>query len=464
MTDTLLKNQHVVIASMPLVDSMHAPMAAPAVLKSSLSRAGIHSTAIDLNIEVLVKIKSHPERDHLKTFFQTQHAEDWVVQEISKILFYCARRISDQKPTIIALSLLTFECQNFTLWLCLILRQLCPGIKIVIGGPGIKHYVASPGDRYRNNIREKGLVDDWIAGDGDQALVEYVKGNYSYPGINSDFWAPITDLDSLPYPDWSDYNFYLYSQNYIPVVDSKGCVRNCEFCDIIEYWEKFQSRKAENIFKEMLHQIDRYGMRDFDLRSSISNGNLKEFKKLLALMANYNKDRYRPEQISWNASFIVRPKSQHPEIMWQQMSATNATLSLGVESVVPHVRKNLGKYFENEDVDYHLEMAEKYNVNVVLMIITGYPTETVEDYEFTKQWFKDRFRYNKTIKRLFLAPAMILPGTGLDRNSKKYGIIIDVNQPKHWHTATINEDTRMQYHRELVTLCRDQLRFNLDAY
>lgn len=451
----------VVIASMPLVDSMHAPMAAPAVLKASLTRAGIKSTAIDLNIEVLLKVKSHPEQQALKKFFKDQTCEDWIVQEISKILFYCANRIIACRPTIIALSLLTFECQNFTLWLCLLLKQMYPQAKIVIGGPGIKNYVGNASDRYRNSIRQQGLIDDWIAGDGDQSLVEYVKGNYNYPGINSDIWETNKDLDSLPYPDWSDYNFYLYSQQYMPIVDSKGCVRNCEFCDVIEYWEKFQSRKAENIFKEMLYQIDHYNMRDFDFRSSLSNGNLKEFKKLLQLMYDYNQNKYRPEQLSWNASFIVRPKSQHPEIMWEQLSATNATLSLGIESVVPHVRKNLGKYFENDDIDYHLEMAKKYNVNLVLMIITGYPTETIEDYEFTKQWFRDRAHYNNTISRLFLSQLEILPGTGLERNIENYKIVVDGFTIK---TPGIDAQTRQQHHRSLIELCRDELKFNLDAY
>jgi len=457
-------NHRVVIASMPLVDSMHAPMAAPAVLKASLTKAGIQSTAMDLNIEVLVKLKSHPEYNNLKKFFYSQVAEDWTVQEVSKILFYCANRIADKNPTIIALSLLTSECQNFTLWLCLILRQMCPQARIVIGGPGIKHHVASTTDHFRTGIKNKGLIDDWISGDGDQSLIEYINGNYSYPGINSDMWAPTTDLDSLPYPDWSDYNFYLYSQNYIPIVDSKGCVRNCEFCDVIEYWEKFQSRCAEKIFEEILYQIEQYNMRDFDFRSSITNGNLKEFKRLLSLMYEYNQGKYRPEQISWNASFIVRPKSQHPESMWQQMAATNATLSLGVESVVPHVRKSLGKFFENKDIDFHLEMAKKYNIKIILMIITGYPTETLEDYEFTKQWFRDRAQYNSTIHRLFLSQATILPGTGLERNIDKYKIIVDVNNPRQWQTETIDRQTRYTYQKELVDLCRNQLKFNIDAY
>jgi radical SAM superfamily enzyme YgiQ (UPF0313 family) len=251
----------------------------------------------------------------------------------------------------------------------------------------------------------------------------------------------------------------------MPVVDAKGCVRNCEFCDVIEFWEKFQSRKAENIFNEMLHQIDQYGYRNFDFRSSLSNGNLKEFKKLLSLMYEYNKSTmYRPEQISWNASFIVRQQSQHPESMWEQMGATHATLSLGVESVVPSVRQQLGKHFENEDIDWHLEMAEKYNVRITLMIITGYPTETQKDWEFTKQWFKDRSRYSKTISRLFLTPAGILPGTGLHRNMESHKIMW-IGKPSvvNWQTEDIAISERRKYHSELVTLCKE-LGFNLDAY
>jgi radical SAM superfamily enzyme YgiQ (UPF0313 family) len=128
------------------------------------------------------------------------------------------------------------------------------------------------------------------------------------------------------------------------------------------------------------------------------------------------------------------------------------------------VRKNLGKYFDNEDIDYHLEMAKKYNVKIILMIITGYPTETVADFEFTQQWFRDRAQYNDTIIRLFLSPLGILPGTGLERNISKHGIIIKNNNLREWNTAHVDADTRQKYHKELVDLCRNELKFNLDAY
>lgn len=453
----------VVIAGMPLVDTLHAPLAAPAVLKSSLTANGIESVAIDLNIEVLAKVKSHPEQENIRKFFLKQQAEDWVVEQISSILHYCAKRILDHNPSLIAVSLLTYECQIFTSWLCLVLKELAPDIPIVAGGPGIKYQIANYDDHWRHKARDRGLINDWISGDGDQSLVEYAKGNKDYPGINNDNWLP-SDLNSLPYPDWSDYNFYWYSQSYMPVVDSKGCVRNCEFCDVIEYWQKFQSRTADNIFEEMLHANTVYGSTMFDFRSSLSNGNLKEFKKLIDLIDAYNQGKFRPEQFGFNCSFIIRKEALHPESMWQKMSNCHATLSLGVESVIPHVRKDLGKNFENPDIDWHLEMAKKYNVDLNLMIITGYPTENREDWEFTKQWFRDRQQYNNTITRLFLSPAVVLPGTGLQRAAEEYQLILTTNGADgKWYTNDISYDDRIQYHKELVSMCRD-LGFRLDAY
>lgn len=448
-------NPHVVIAAMPYINTSHAPMAAPAVLKASLSQHGISCAAMDLNIEVLVKVKNHPLCDKIEDFFSTETIHDDAIEYVSQILFYCAKRILDEKPTIIGLSLLAFECQLFTAWLCTILRQLAPECKIVIGGPGIKFHVSDINDTYRNKMREMGLVDDFISGDGDVSLVEYIKGNTTYPGINTDNWNPV-ELESLPLPDYSDYNFFWYTTPFMPVVDSKGCVRNCEFCDVIEYWSKFQSRKADHIFSEMLSQIEKYNIRNFDFRSSITNGNLKEFKKLLALMNEYNKGKFRSEQLSWNASFIIRQASQHPESMWEQIGATHGTLSLGVESIIPEVRHGMGKHFNNEDIDYHLEMARKYNVKVVLLIITGYPTETLEDYETTKTWLRERSHYaNNPIQQLFLSKCAILPGTQLARNSRALGLT-NTEHIMQWHNPSknISAETRAKHHNELVAMCK----------
>jgi radical SAM superfamily enzyme YgiQ (UPF0313 family) len=441
-------------------------MAAPAVLKACLEKNNISSIALDLNIEVLVKTKNHPLTKQLEDFYYHEIIHDEAVEYISQILHYCANRILTNNPTIIGLSLLTYECQTFTVWLCVLLRELAPNCKIIIGGPGTKYEISSDDSIFKEKLKSENLIDAYITGDGDQSFVEYIKGNLSYPGINSEIWDQKIVLDELPIPDYSDYNFFWYSRPFIPIVDAKGCVRRCEFCDVIEFWNKFRYRSANSLFLEMLEQHKKYKIKNFDFRSSISNGNLKEFTQLIELIVDYNKDKCRPEQFSWNASFIIRPAKHHPESLWENISASNGTLALGVESVIPTVRSELGKNFSNEDIDYHLEMAKKYNVKLNIMIITGYTTETLEDYEYTKQWFKDRKQYAiNPVARLFLNKLVILPNTALNKKSKELGII-NIESGSQWVNvkSKISLEQRNQYHSELVKLCQEECGFNFDAY
>jgi radical SAM superfamily enzyme YgiQ (UPF0313 family) len=283
---------------------------------------------------------------------------------------------------------------------------LSPDTEIIIGGAGIKSTLIADKNQYCTDLVKNGLIDHYITGDGEVALVELLKGNYNYPGIDSPTWEQLKDIENFPYPDYDDYEFGLYLEPGIPITDSRGCVRTCEFCDIIEHWKKFTYRSAQSVFDEMLAQIQKYKIYNFNFNNSLTNGNLREFKQLMQYIADYNTGRDRATQISWTGYFIIRSESQHPEELWQVMAKTNPYLYLGVESVVQHVRWGLGKKFNNEDIDYHLIMAKKYQVALSILLIVGYPTETRDDYEFTKQWFRDRvetYGYNDPVKYIHLA-------------------------------------------------------------
>jgi len=453
----------IVIASVPYVD-VNRPMAAPAVLKAALAQHGINSTTLDLNAEVVTKVSGHFHKDKILKFFYKQKVDDLIVEDVGRIIEYCADRILAYNPSIIALSLFCFDCQVFTAWLCAAIRHRNASARIVVGGPGLKTNVTDI--TYRDRLLELGLIDDYIIGDGEQAFVEYVKGNLTYPGINSENWIPVTDLNSLPAPDYSDYNWFWYKEPTIPIMDSKGCVRDCEFCDVVAFWKKYQSMTADKIFEQMMHQYEKHDILHFDFRSSISNGNLKEFKKLLSLMTEYNRGKYRSEQISWEGSFIVRPASQHPELIWQQLQATNARIFMGVESVIQHVRNDLGKSFNNDDIDYHLAMGQKYGITQTLLLIVAYPTETLEDYEFTKQWFRDRWQYaNNSVIEVFLSPLDVLPGTKLEQGGKNM-MLTPIHTKKdrvEWVNQNLNisYEQRQQYYQELKQICSVECGFTV---
>jgi hypothetical protein len=51
-------------------------------------------------------------------------------------------------------------------------------------------------------------------------------------------------------------------------------------------------------------------------------------------------------------------------------------------------------------------------------MIAAYPTETAEDYEIVKQWFREHKEYaNVTIQYVQLSLPAILAGTGLERTT-----------------------------------------------
>ena len=429
------------------------PTLAPAILKGCATAAGFDSQAIDLNIEVVNLINRNPRKKLIEDFFKLQKIHNDIVDDIGNLIDYCADRIINLNPGILGLSLLTQDSQFFTVWLCYHLKTIKPDLKIIICCSGIKNFIAESTINFAELLKTKGYIDDYINGDGEHSIVEYLTDNLSYPGINSGTWQPITDLNLLPYPDFSDYDFSLYDDPGIPICDSRGCVRTCEFCDIIEHWKKYQYRTADNIFAEMQHQIQKHKLTKFFFYNSLTNGNMKEFQKLLDLICEYNADN-PAKQISWDGYFIVRNKKQHPELFWQKIKKSNGNLQLGIESVVEKVRVNLGKNFTNEDIDYHLEMAKKYSVSLSLLLIIGYPTEAHEDFEFTKQWFQDRQQYARDpINQVVFALAAILPNTKLERKQEEYGIVRG-EIPTIWMTPVNKISTldRIQYFDELTSL------------
>jgi hypothetical protein len=432
------------------------PTLAPAILKSCVSAAGFHSSAIDLNIEVCNLIAQNPRKQLIENFFKSQKIHESIVDDLSELLDFCVNRIVEFNPRTVSLSLLTQDSQFFVIWLGYHLKNLHPNIKILIGGSGIKNFIAESQINFAELLKIRGYIDDYINGDGEVSIVEYLKNNRVYPGINSGTWTPIADLNSLPWPDFSDYNFSDYGEPGIPICDSRGCVRTCEFCDVIEHWKKYQYRTADNIFAEMQHQIQQHNITRFFFYNSLTNGNMKEFQKLLDLICDYNETN-PTKQISWDGYFIVRNKKQHPEEFWEKIKKSNGYLQLGIESVIEKVRVDLGKNFTNEDIDYHLDMAKKYSVPLLLLLIVGYPTETRKDFEFTKQWFRDRKQYaGNPIRQVVFSLSAILPNTKLERKQTEYGIVRG-EIPTVWMTPfnEISTQDRLDYFDDLSELLQD---------
>ena len=85
-------------------------------------------------------------------------------------------------------------------------------------------------------------------------------------------------------PDYSDYEIdqYMWDKSgpMIPITGSKGCVRNCDFCDVRFQFGKYQFRTGKDIAKEMISLSQKHGYRKFQFTDSLVNGSLKVMKDL----------------------------------------------------------------------------------------------------------------------------------------------------------------------------------------
>lgn len=410
----MLSPAKVVVTTVPFID-WNTPISSPAYLSALLNNHGVDCIGLDLNIEIYNKIKNDPDRKLYLDFFYHQKIDPRIYKSLSEMLYHYAKKMLEHKPTHIGLSLFTNDSQVFTVWLCHLLKKVAPEVKIIIGGPGLYTLSTKKNISFPESLRSAGLIDHFIVGDVNSNLITYFEEGVKQPNTNITAQQD-AEFHSIVTPNYDHYDFFNYEDKRIPIVDSRGCVQKCEFCDVIEFWKKFQYLSAQNVFSQMQELIQKYNIYRFDFASSISNGNLVEFTKLVEIIAQYNRNKLPNQQIHWNGNFIIRKKGRHSDDLLKNIKDSNGRLVCGVESLCSDARIKLGKNFTNKDLDDHLEQCRSHGIMIDLLMIAAYHTETEKDREDALEWFEKHKDYaGSVIIRVQMTQLAILDGTKLSR-------------------------------------------------
>lgn len=366
-----------------------APTVGPAVIKSHLNSHGFSCEVLDLNIKlynVLKKENLHStywfDDDSL---FSTHHTDTELNQKFQDfyknyehVFMEWIEIFKEKNPKWIGLSLLSIYSQSVAVKLSELIRIHLPHVKIVWGGAQIEYGV--------DDFKNRGLMDHYIFGDGEMSIIELLKGNFSFKGIDSvDTPNQVLDLNQVMLPNYDDIIWDEYDQidyrSPIYITGSRGCVKRCTFCNVYDIWPEYRFRQGENIAKEMIYVKERYDRKTFRFTDSLINGSMKSFRSLLNILKDYRKDN---PDFGWTSQWIVRPKNQSPEFDYQMIKESGCTmLEIGLESFNQEVRFHMGKKFTDEDMWWCLDMLQKYKIPHVLLMIVGYPTETKEEHENT---------------------------------------------------------------------------------
>ena len=105
---------------------------------------------------------------------------------------------------------------------------------------------------------------------------------------------------------------------------------------------------------------------------------------------------------------------------WEMTRMSGArSLWLGIESGSEAVRDHMKKQFSNKDLDEFMSQAYKNSVHVNFLMLSGYPTETHEEFLETVKMFERYVKYQSIIDNVILGTTLgILPGTPLAEELK----------------------------------------------
>jgi len=418
---------------------------APAILKGVAVTNGFKAKTVDFGCKLLNQLERDVDKfNETQIYFITAESTSFKhYSEIEKFYDNCIDYFKNNPSTYIALSVLSILTHRCVYELCKRIKENKIDSKIVIGGRGAKVsayenvanlYNVKGKERligFGDFLIKRGLADVLIIGDGEDAILELLQTD-SLTQTNF-----VSDEFRSPIPDYSDYNFsdYLfYDSVMLPVTGSKGCVRDCDFCDIKFQFGKYRYRSGTDIAHELIAVSSIYNIYKFQFTDSLVNGGYKPFREFLEILSKYNLQNPH-KRITWNGQYICRPYQEIPKDLYQLMRDSGAHgLTIGAESGSNNVLNAMNKKTTVEALLTELENFRKYNITCVLLTFVGHWSETWEDFVDHCKMLVNITPYVRsgTISAVSLGtPYVLLDGTPSMFNHKLNNIIYDEFDPKN---------------------------------
>lgn len=451
------------IINLPVIGLNNPPMG-PAIIQALAKQTGIETAFVDLNLDLQKDIQFHPLAPKILYEWSMGLRSQLDLQEQQWLDLWTEPYLDRlQQFDLLSVSCFSMASHNFALYFLQRCRNRYKG-KIVIGGAG----VGTSYDTYQyfgKKLLDLGLVDYFVIGEGEQSWLAVVKNNLPWPGVNGVPHVNLASFDPVPLPDYSGYDLDAYFNSQargrtIGVEGSRGCVRNCTFCDIRSFWKTYKFKDGTKLANELIALKKMHEVKHFFFNDSLVNGSDKAFRDFIQTLAAYNKTGN--DHIKWSGYYIIKHSSVYKEQDWSNLRDSGVqSLFIGIESGSESVRDHMRKKFSNDDLEHTMIKLQRYGIQCTWLFIIGYPTETRKDFEMTLDLLRkfQPMALDRTIDTVALGMTLgILDDTPLanmvnDLNIRS--VVQDHHSGVYWESDANNFRQRVSWRIEAEKLIRE---------
>jgi len=347
---------------------------------------------------------------------------DMVADELS--VLQLVELVNKTKPSLIGFTAFSVQA-NVAGAIAESLKHEVSGLVICVGGchasalpqrtleefPAFDFVVCGEGEKILSRI---------IEADGDPALLSKIQGVVTR-GKTDVSWNPVSDVDSLPFPAWEEFNLDKYPGTYphrtkreLPMVAGRGCPYRCVFC-CRALGDVPRLRSVLSVVAEIEYNIERFGCESIaflDETFMLKKEWAKEFFETL-IRRGINR------KITWSCSTRVSQTS--PELFQRMKEAGCYYIFFGLESANNETLKTIKKNITVEDIYNAVKWSKQAGIIPVGAFIIGLPGDTEDHVRQAIDLGKKLNLYSITFPI-----AVPFPGTDLRKWAEKnqYGMKI----------------------------------------
>lgn len=298
------------------------------------------------------------------------------------------------------------------------------GAKVIVGGPHATYF-------HKAVLGDCAAIDIVIRHEFDTKIAQVISNLNNVRAVEGVTYRNGTeivdngdgnlaeDLDKIPFPDreiipWHWYLEAWYSRKpFMNMMTSRGCPYHCAFCLWPQsmYGHKQRFRSIDNVFAEIHHLVDRYGVREIN----VDDGTFTTNKQRVIEFCQ----RLRSERINLIWTCNGRLDNLDDEMLEEMKMSGCKMIRLGVESGSQEVLNNIKKGLSLKQIEDGMRMVKKHGIQALGGFMFGFPYDSKETVEQTLRLAK-----KLSPDQVQFSISMCYPGTSLYEYAKDNDLLL----------------------------------------